>query len=116
MKKCLYCFRPVPDDHHGNSGACSEKHKKLRKSTREKANYIKRTTISKPILKLQDLLIEFANRFGFETAIELSIVGTYKIDWALCTGTFQKEGHTGKVVGKVGYIFLKPNHIKIYKL
>ena len=74
MKKCLYCFRPVPDDHHGNSGVCCEKHKKLRKSTREKANYIKRTAISKPILKLQDLLIEFANRFGYETAIELQLL------------------------------------------
>jgi hypothetical protein len=116
MKKCLYCLGPIPSGNHGNSGACCEKHKKLRKRAREKANYIKQTTIAKPILKLQDLLIEFADRFGYETPIELSIVGSYKIDWALCTGTFQKEGHTGKVVGKVGYIFLKPNHIKIYKL
>lgn len=116
MKKCLFCFRPVPDDHHGNSGACSVKHKELRKREREKENYIKRKMIATPILKLQDLLIEFADRFGYETPIEISIVGSYKIDWALCNGNFQKEGHTGKVVGKVGYIFLKPNHIKIYKL
>jgi hypothetical protein len=116
MKKCLYCFRPVPDDYHGNSGACCEKHKKLRKRAREKENYVKRKMIATPILDLQDLLIEFADIFGYETPIELSIVGSYKIDWALCTGSFQREGHTGKAAGKVGYIFLKPNHIKIYKL
>ena len=115
MKKCLFCFKPMPFGLHGNSGCCTDLHRKLRKKSREQANYRGRKKISDPIIQLQHHLKALAEKFGYETAIDLSIAGSYQIDWALCTATFQRDGLTGKAVGNVGYIFFKPNHIKIYE-
>jgi hypothetical protein len=115
MKKCLYCFKPIPSGIHGNSGSCSHVCKRLRKKSREQENYKRKKNIADPVLELQNHLKALAEKFGYETAIDLSIAGTYQIEWALCTATFQRDGLTGKAVGNVGYIFFKPNHIKIYQ-
>jgi hypothetical protein len=72
--------------------------------------------IADSVLELQNHLKALAEKFGYETAIDLSIAGSYQIDWALCTGTFQRDGLIGKAVGSVGYIFFKPNYLKIFKL
>ena len=116
MKNCLYCSKPIPSGIHGNSGSCSHVCKRLRKKSREQANYKRKKNIADPVLYLQNHLEALAEKFGYETAIDLSIVGSYQIDWALCTATFQRDGQTGKAVGNVGYIFFKPNHLKIYKV
>jgi hypothetical protein len=116
MRYCLYCSKPIPSGIHGNSGSCSHVCKRLRKKSREQANYKRKKNIADPVLYLQNHLEALAEKFGYETAIDLSIVGSYQIDWALCTATFQRDGQTGKAVGNVGYIFFKPNHLKIYKV
>jgi hypothetical protein len=116
MKYCLYCSKPIPSGIHGNSGSCSHVCKRLRKKSREQENYNRKKNIADPVLELQNRLKALAEKFGYETAIDLSIAGSYQIDWALCTGTFQREGNTVTAVGSVGYIFFKPNYLKIYKL
>jgi hypothetical protein len=116
MKNCLYCSKPIPSWIHGNSGSCSHICKRLRKKSREQENYKRRKNIADPVLELQSHLRVMAEKFGYETAIDLSIAGSYQIDWAIRTGTFQHEGNTVTAVGSVGYIFFKPNHLKIYKL
>jgi hypothetical protein len=116
MKNCLYCSKHIPLELHGNSGSCSKLCKQLRKKSREQENYKRKMNIADPVLELQNHLKALAEKFGYETAIDLSIAGSYQIDWALCTGTFQRDGNTVTAVGSVGYIFFKPNYLKIYKL
>jgi hypothetical protein len=106
----------MPSGIHGNSGSCSHVCKLLRKKSREQENYKRKKNIADPILELQSHLRVLAEKFGYESAIDLSIAGSYQIDWAIRTGTFQHEGNTVTAVGGVGYIFFKPNHLKIYKL
>jgi hypothetical protein len=116
MKNCLYCSNPIPLGLHGNSGSCSKLCKQLRKKSREQGNYKRKKNIADPVLYLQNHLNALAEKFGYETAIDLSITGSYQIDWAIRTGTLQHEGNTVTAVGSIGYIFFKPNHLKIYKL
>jgi hypothetical protein len=116
MKNCLHCSMPVPSELHGNSGCCSKLCKQLRKKSREQKNYKRIKNIAHPVLAFQNHLEALAEKFGYETAIDLEIAGSYQIDWAIRTGTLQREGNTVTAVGSVGYFFLKPNHLKIYKL
>ena len=65
MKKCLYCFKPIPSGIHGNSGSCSKLCKELRKKSREQENYKRKKNIADPVLELQNHLKALAEKFGY---------------------------------------------------
>jgi hypothetical protein len=88
----------------------------LLKKEREANNYIKVRTTADPIIKLREHFYDLAYEFGFDVPIDFNYISPLKIDWSLKTGTFIREGCIGVALGDIGYIFFKPQILKIYTL
>lgn len=114
--KLSYCGDLIPPTRHANAETCCKEHSDLLKKERERANYLKVRNTADPIIKQREHFYDLADEFGFEVPIDLYYVSPFKIDWSLKTGTFIKEGAVGVALGDIGYIFFKPQTIKIFKL
>ena len=118
MENCSLegCDNQIPYDRHKNATTCCHEHALLKKKQNDKANYQKVRNTAYPIIKLREHLYYLAYKFGFEVLFDLAYALPFNINWAIKTGTFQRDGAQGVALGDIGYIIYKPQSIKIFQL